>query len=314
MINEIDAKQWSQFSLNKPLSIFFNVDYLACISASFGVKIAYYNYIEKDQLLFLGAVFIKNNKITTPENFTYNPYWINPNISERKNIAIQTEFITYLKSNFKKIDLKFNVDIVDIRPFKWAGFDIDIRYTYIKDTSEASYNSISTNIKKATEQNITIHVNQPTEESISITTQLLINLKYSKELVNQYLNLLKNLSEQKLLICFEIYEGENLIGASICLLDHSLSKSYTLISNPVSKKYAFAHTLMYQYRIDWLKENNYKEVDFCGANYESIAYFKSYFNPTLKPYYVVRYEKKGSRFIAPFKTLAKSLFKAFFVK
>ncbi|TAH05046.1 MAG: hypothetical protein EAZ15_00205 [Sphingobacteriales bacterium] len=312
MIKEIKSTEWAKLVASGSYPVFFDPKYLDAVIEAFGVKVAYFIYEEKNEELFLAAVFIKNHKVIKPDDFTYNPYYLKPTLSERKQIAIQNKFIELLKSNFKSIDIKFNVDVLDIRPFKWAGFKIDIRYTYIKNTSEPSHINIKKNIKKAEKQNIRICVNTPTENCFIMATQFLKNLGYDNNLIIYYKNYFNSLTNNSLLVNFEIYKSDDLIGSALCLLDKTSLKAYTLLSNPLSNENSYAHTMLYQTRIHWLRDNNFIEVDFCGANYETISYFKSYFNPKLMPYYVVKYKKSNFGFLLSTKVYLKKIYNTLF--
>lgn len=311
MITEIDNFKWDELVKENNLTIFFYPNYLSSIKTSFGVNIKYYSSFEDTNLLFLAAVFSKNNNVIIPDNFTYNPCYVSPNLSERKQIAIHKQFIEILKNKYKSISIKFNVDILDIRPYKWAGFNVDVRYTYIKKTNEPSHSNIDKNLKKATKMGVLVEVNTPNIKTINLSTNFLKNLNYQDNLIFNYVCHLNNLSLQNLLICFEINKSTEMIGSAICLLDKTNKKAYPLFSNPISNAHSYAHTLLYQTIINWLNDNGYSEVDFCGANFESISYFKSYFNPTLTPYYVVTYKKNHINLKPQLKKIYKKL-KQFF--
>lgn len=312
MLKELSKTEWNELFTNGSFPVFFNPNYLDTVSLAFQVNIVYYSYTEKQDLFFLAAVFIKDNKVIIPDDFTYNPYFLNPTLSERKQIAIQNQFIVLLKSRFKSVGIKFNVDILDVRPYKWAGFNVDVRYTYIKNTSEPSHYSIEKNLKRVSKTDIEVRVNAPNTVAIDLNVDFLKTLGYTLIQKNCYSNFLHLLSKNNLLLNFEVYKSQNQIGSSLVLLDIKNFKAFTLISNPISHTFKYAHTLLYQTRINWLKENNYNEVDFCGANVESISNFKSFFNPTLKPYYVVRYKKSNFSFLLNIKEFAKKTYKIIF--
>lgn len=309
MLKEIKTDEWAKIVNNGSFPVFFNPDYLNAISTAFELKISYYNFIEKDTLLFLASVFFENNKVIVPDNFTYNPYYLNPTISERNQIAIQKQFIELLKSKYRSITIKFNIDILDIRPYKWAGFKIDVRYTYIKNTNEPAHHSIIRNIKTVSKKDIEVLVNKPTINAINLNVDFLTTLSYTPKQKKRYFNFLVSISSKSLISNFEVYGNRKQVCSSLVLIDKLQFKGFILVLNPVSNEFKYAHTLLYQTIINWLKDNNYTYVDFCGANYGSIANFKSFFNPELKSYYVVNYKKKRFGFLNKIKVFVKQIIK-----
>jgi hypothetical protein len=53
-----------------------------------------------------------------------------------------------------------------------------------------------------------------------------------------------------------------------------------------------AHTYIYIEGLQWMNRQGVKLVDYCGANNEGIATFKSYFNPVLQPYFLAVYNER----------------------
>lgn len=305
MLIQTDGTTWKETLANKDLPVFFEVDYLKAIRDSFNVTVDYFFYQEADEVVFASAVFVKRGRVIIPENFTYNPFWFKPGLNERRQLKIQKLFIEHLKSKYRNIALKFNMNVMDVRAFKWQGFDAEVRYTYLKDTGKPSHPDIEKNIKKA-DKSVLIIAGKMSEEIIDMNLGFLRRLGYNNQKRRAYKYLLLELEKLCYLKSFAVIKEDVLLAASIVLLDKKQKKAYTLISSPIVREIKYAHTLLYQERIDWLFKNGFKTVDFCGANMDSISNFKSFFNPELCPYYIVRYSAFKHR-LNPFLNLLQRL-------
>ncbi|RKD19559.1 hypothetical protein BCY91_13235 [Pelobium manganitolerans] len=62
--------------------------------------------------------------------------------------------------------------------------------------------------------------------------------------------------------------------------------------------------------LKWLNANGIEILDYMGANMRSIAEFKARYNPTLKPYYIVKHTINGKKFLNELKAFVR----AFFIK
>ncbi len=303
MIVETDEGGWKSALFLSEMPIFFQPEYLNSIQAAFGIPLKYY-LVQNDEITQAAlAVFVKNGKIILPEHFTYTPLWLAEHLSERKKIALIKEVISHLKSIYSKIVFKLSPDIIDIRAFIWEGFEIENRYTYIKDGATAPHKSITRNLNLADLKNFACHATEASIISIKKNIEILESLNFSKMQIYQIKTFLNKLSQTGLLFAVTLYESENCIASNLVLLDKIEKKGYLLFASPVSRSKKFAHTFLYQETINWLLVNNYAELDFCGANFEGIANFKSFFNPKLKPYYIVRYSALRNKLRPLFKLL-----------
>ena len=295
LVEKLNMDVWQKLIVLKELPVYYETNYLEAIAIAFHIHVVYLAVYDKGNPRLLLAAFEKNNKLITPEYFTYNPYWIDKQLGERKQLEIQKSLIFFLKKHYKKIVLKFNTNIGDIRPFKWEGFRIDIRYTYIKDTSEPVHTSIIKNLNRVKNAHISIIPTIPDESVIDLNVSFLSTFGIRSTKIICYKTVLQRWAELGYLKSFTIKNSDQIIGSSLVLLDKKLKTAYTYISSPISRNEKYAHTMLYQYRLDWLAVNGFTVIDFCGANMEKIAVFKTYFNPILKPYYIVKYSRWRNR-------------------
>jgi hypothetical protein len=291
MIIEVSEIEWKKYLNEKVLSVAFNPEYLKPISLSFNCKVNYLISKNKEELEFAMVVFSKGNKVILPENFTYNPLWQNPKLSERKQIEIQISLIKRLKKKYNKVIIKLNINIYDVRSFKWEGFNVDVRYTYIRFKDVKPNKSIDNRLKNINDNNVNISIQNPSLEDIDMNIEFLKSLNFNKIKCESYRDLMIRWNENGFLRSFRIEIEGKIVGVFIILLDPEIKKAYTLMINGTDREYEYAHALVYQSIINWLDKNDFDEVDFCGANIQGIAYFKSLFNPELKPYFILNYSR-----------------------
>ncbi len=46
------------------------------------------------------------------------------------NKEIGSAFATFIKNEFDFVELPFSPEVVDLQPFIWQGFDVELHYTY----------------------------------------------------------------------------------------------------------------------------------------------------------------------------------------
>jgi hypothetical protein len=318
IIREVDYQSWSEIVEINNFSIFFNLEYLKSIELSYRVSLKFYVGITNDKLHFATAIFHQNKKVVIPEYFSINPYWIDKDLSEVSQLTLQKDFLRILIFEFKNIVIKFNTDILDLRPFKWAGFDVELKYTYQKSTVEKVFEkNIHRHYKKATEKFNLISeicsVNQINWES----HQSLFKTFYLNE--NKIENIykwLKILDLKDLLLSMNVLDDKKkIVGSVIILLDKITSTGYLLfIESSKSSIQSEINAFLYIEVQKQLLIQNIKIFDYLGANIPSIANYKSRFNPELKPYYIVKYKKKYFDFLTILKAFLKRNILSYLIK
>ena len=289
MVNKIDKGEWLAIiagheQLN---SLFFNPDFLSTVKEAFSYQLHYFVAVQKQIPLFAAAIFSKGTDVVVPLAFTYSSIYVEKTISDRKRVDVLKSFIELLKKDFKKISFRLNSELQDLRPFIWQGFKLDLRYTYIKEVRLDVHQSILRNTERAKNENFFFRVSEVNEEVIKVNLDDFIKYGLKKATYQNYHKLFEQLSLMGNLKSFNVYKGEELICANIVLLDKSNQTLYTLLINKTHYKNATAY--LYKETIDWCAAYDYQFIDYCGANEERIADFKSYFNPHLSSYYLVSY-------------------------
>ncbi len=308
MVNKVNKEEWlAVLSSHKQLnSLFFNPDFLSVVKDAFDYQVHYFVVVQKQVPLFAAAIFSKGKDVVVPLAFTYSSIYIDKTISDRKRIDLLKSFIDLLKKDFRKISFRFNADLEDLRPFTWLGFKLDLRYTYIKQIGEGVHQSVLRNVERAKSDGYYFKAVSVDDESIKRNLDDFSHYGLSKKAYGQYHKLFDELFGMGCLKSFNVYLGEQLVCSNIVLLDEKTHQLYTLLINKTDHKNATSY--LYKEAIDWCKDHGYRFIDYCGANEERIADFKSYFNPHLSPYYLVSfvpYENQTNLIKQKFKAIVK---------
>ena len=309
MIREISENTWRQLLTSKCESIFFNPDFLNVVSKSFDYKLHYLVYTEGGNVVLAAAVFSKKDKIVIPLAFTYTPIYYSESISERKYLIVFNHLVKYLKANWSDVSLRLPITLTDLRPFIWAGFRTRLRYTYIKAPDGDIHKSVSKNYIRGLNEGLTFKVENPSKTTIEKNLLFFKNYGLSASSHVSYLNFFTHAAQRDYLISFNAYKSEQLISSNLVLIDRATKTLYTLLLYSSNDKYS--HTFIYKNGIDWAIKERFASIDYCGANEENIAIFKSYFNPELRQYVVVTYSRKRD-FMRRFKNRLISMVQAMF--
>ena len=237
------------------------------------------------------ACFSTSGSIVLPTHYFFNPVWLDKNQGEIiLNRALQI-LLTYLKKSFTRISLRLPVEVEDIRPFYWQGFEGKTAYTYLKNLQNLSYHlNINRILKKQCPYTFKIDLWSSSLEEFH--KRDLISFGFRKRTIYRVFQSFKQLHEQGKMLIVNAYEGSNLVGSDVLLLDLNERKAYMFFISKSHGHYKGGlHAYLYNFIFSYLGNEGYKEIDMFGADYESISIYKSKFNPRLIHYYEVKYSK-----------------------
>lgn len=289
IVQEISKDVWNDKVETRLKSVFFEIKFLEQIAYYFELKLDYFYCVEDKELLFAAAIFKRNTSVITPLAFTYCPVYFDSQLTDSNYLDLFNQFINLLKLKSKKINLRLGPDFSDLRPFIWQGFNVALRYTYIKVTETSFHANINKTLTKNKIKSLSFIVEPADKQSIS--DNLLESLKFgiSRKQFNYYMSFFGSLSADKLKVC-KVYSDGVLVCAELMLLDAAKDTAYALLI--LASEHPLAHRFLHKKAIEWCHSKNFRYYDFCGANDESIARFKRYFKPELKPYYLVDYNPR----------------------
>jgi hypothetical protein len=293
-----------------PEEIYSNPAFVKATAQKFEFK--YYIYFEKEIPLIGFLVYLNHKNITSTNLFTvYNGFWINERLKEKKINQILVESLDFLKSRFRNIKFILPIGFNDVRAFKWCGFDVEIRYTYIKNLKDLSFKSdVNRNYNKALKEFNLLFFEGFLEKSLWGNYQTQLNkIGFSKHKIAAIFNWLLQLEKAQLLKIFIVKESDIYAGSAIVLLDEGKKNAFLLYNHTISdhaqsQKTAFLYVEIHH----WLLKHDFNSLDYLGANFRKIAEFKSNFNPTLNSYFIVNYNVKRD-YLRFYKNKIKALIK-----
>ncbi|WP_207423707.1 hypothetical protein [Desertivirga brevis] len=289
MWKQVTSVEWAQKTLDLPFSIFFNPEFLGTLAQTYSATVIYYLYEEHSQLKSATAFFSKSNEIITPAEFYYHPFWVAKPMTEFIYIEILTSIICSLKATYRRITLKLDPSITDIRPFIWNGFKIENKFTYVNLNNHPSGKSVLKDSLRLETREYLFKVEGYDKRSWELNCSFHQSLAFSAQLLRGYEKLFNLWSEHNFLQSCNLYKGNKLIAAALVLIDNKSGKVYRVMLNRVDNE-KYAHTYLNYYFLKWCNEHKYSYVDFCGANIRNISLFKSRFGTTLIPYHKVYYD------------------------
>lgn len=202
-------------------------------------------------------------------------------------LEITQAMAKYLKLNFKRIKLMLSPDTLDVRGFIWQQFSAMPYYTFVHNFKH--------NIVPLPDE----------RRKISLAEKQMYNFEEGLE-IETFIELLKHTHNQKkwesginfqdlssfisilhsagIAYQMNLLKDKNIVSSNILLKDSQ--KAYTIFrttdKEALKNGASCLHTLKL---IEYLKNENLQELDFCGANKPDIARFKAALDLELKVFF-----------------------------
>ncbi len=301
-----DNKLWDKFVDNSPDGLLFHKwNFLEAMAEFTGYTLERYGIYDGSTLIALYPIFSKNffgfKTLFSPPPQTGVPYLgfiMGADYYSLKQSKKETQ-LSIVSDCFKKVvedknymyvSVSLVPNFMDIRQFKWNSFDTNMSYTYIMDLAQSSdeiYSGFKKNIRERIKKAKSYNLVMEKSYDLSHLSQLYNTEKerYEKQGLNSSLASLKYLEKIFTLypqnIClYAIYDNErNIISLE---LTHEYNNKFLLLMGAIKTEDKFGVNQFSTWElIKKAKEENYKYVDFVGANKKTICDFKSQFNPSL---------------------------------
>ncbi|GEM_PF-2159398 len=271
---------------------FGSVEFLQIVSKNYSLEYKNCAVLYKDQPVILFSFFYKSGNIILPNHYYYQYIWFKDFIRESWIVVEGIDFLlVHLKNTYKRINIRLPLNFRDIRPFIWQHFDLKIRYTYIKDLSDFDYHSNIKRILKKANESFAFKNDTDWDLVWEHHIKDLRNFNISKNKIDKYLLFFKGIKELGALKTFNIYYNGNFISSVLAIIDKSSKRAYFPLIGTTDSAANGASAKLYHFSLETLKGIGILKVDFCGANMKTIARFKQKFNPSLRMYYEVFYNK-----------------------
>jgi hypothetical protein len=303
-----DLNEWSNFISNSPQSNpFLSANWLKTYFEIFNLNFEVL-FVKKGHEIVAGVILPIKKKflffVSTPLPFTYYSGIIFKNFQtekRQKEIIEKNESILKLHTHIvKKIDFftfKLHHTIYDIRQFKWLGYKIKPRYTFVLNLNsielvwEGMSNSLKRKIKEA--QGAGFSVLKSNSADVLAKQQI---LSYERTGGKFFLsfeslkNLLNELVKSGILEIYYLVDGQGDILASRGISTWE-GKGYDIVAGMSGKNSDVASHFLVWKILEDLSARGIKEFDFCGADIEKVAFFKMQFGGELKLSFEVSFAK-----------------------
>ncbi len=301
-----DFDEFEKFNLSSPQSNpFQSIGWLKAFSEIFDISLEIL-FAKKGDEIVAGLILPVKKKLifpaSTPLLFTYYSGILFKDFSRekrQKQIIEKNEAIEkihrYLESKLKLFIFKLHYTIDDVRQFKWLGYKIKPRHTFILNIEslerawDGLSNSLKRKIKEAQERDFkvikTTDVEKLSEQQI---------LSYEKSGGKFFLGfkdlkkLLEKLVQNGTIQVYHVVDKNNTVLASRGISIWK-DKGYDIIAGMRDREVDVAsHFLLWKILED-LSSNGVREFDFCGADIQSVSFFKTQFGGEIKISFEVGY-------------------------
>jgi len=280
-LSQDEYDKWDEFVERSPQGNIFNKSYwLKAVSNEIKILAC----IENNKIIggiALPSMYNKlyrNSKLTPQLGVLLPPCdnKIKYSTALSKDMEISNELIKNLPK-FSQFDYNFSYNYTNLMPFIWAGFDVNVKYTYvINDLSDL--NSVHDNfqydvkytIKKAIKNNITVKSEYGIEEFYEINrktfTRQNLQMPYTLEFLKNLDSVLEKHNCRKML--FAVNDNNEIIAATYLLYDKDCT-FYLMGGADPEHRNTGAQTLLLWESIKFASSVS-KKFDFEGSMVESI--------------------------------------------
>ena len=275
-------------------SIYTNTKYMEITAKVMQARAVYYVFFRNDLPQVAFALFEKSKKIVLPGFYPlYSGVWLNGSLEKLNLRKDFVESILKLKALYNSISICLPPDIQDVRAFIWNGFDVKLKYTYVKNLNVLNFKSdVLKNYRLALKDFNFFEEIFQNKDWVLFKNQL-FKIGFSQKKIDKLKNWLFTLSDYSFIKVFSIKNKDmKLVGIGIILLNQAQRNTGFLLSYALkNEQQSEINSILYVGIHKWLIENGFYQFDYFGANTINIADFKSRFNPELKTYFVVSYSK-----------------------
>lgn len=266
--------------------------FLNSLADTYNLKILHVAIKQKEDLCILTSFLIKDKRILSPNHYYYQFFWQNPDKSQWHHTEVLYFLLDELKKSYKTINIRLPITIKDIRPFKWQGFTIEIRYTLVKYLNDGKlHKNLSRILKNDINANgYKFETNTFWKESLAFHNKELKNFKFAKTYIQQVIRWFSALQQANLAYTFNVFYKDEFVSSIIAIVDEKDKKAYfPLIGTVKEHSSKGISSFLYQYALNQLKDFGVEKVDLYGADMREIATFKQKFEPELQNFYVAKY-------------------------
>ena len=195
-------------------------------------------------------------------------------------------------------------DVEDVRPWRWRGFLVGVRYTYCLDFPFDSVlvdRQTQRHGDKAMMLGMTVKQVTDVEPVVECLAETEARKGFSLGISVRELRVAHNLLGSDNLRMYVCFDREGRSAATRVVVHSPGTRAIAWMAGTIMAHRADgANHLVWRYSLEDLASAGATGIDLCGANIESVAAFKSQWGSRLVPTYTVRTysARAGARFLA----------------
>lgn len=250
---------------------------------------------------YLGPLFVDYNKLKQSKK-------------ESVFIDFQKEVDRFIFKDLKVscVSISTSPGLNDSRPFKWAGYKVEPRYTYtldLKKTVEDIWSGFSAQIRKDIRRMYKkgLTVEDGSHDDLKLIYKSLKDRRFSQDTIQrsseEFINEIYDCFHENNLKIFVVRYNKEFISGSV-IIKYKKGIFSWIGTTKVDLKGIYPNYLIQWEAIKWAHENGFEFYDLLGANSLDLSKFKSKFSSELLPYFSA---EKGSLLFSSYETLKSIL-------
>ncbi len=238
-------------------------------------------------------------KVATPALTPYGGFLFAPSSASRaaqeegKRTAVAGPLIERIETDFHYVLLRHSPALRDVRPFGWAGWGVEVRYTYVvplQDMEGAWTNcehNIRKQINKAAKQGIRIAESADIATFLRLQDRSFARQKSAPPLARDRMQAFYE--QLRIRDLCRLYVAEDGAGhpMSARIVVPGFDTAYDWVAGADPDYYATGATPLLVWTIMKEMSKTHSYFDFSGANLPSVSKFKRGFGGELRSYYIV---------------------------
>lgn len=303
-----NQNQWDRFIDDSSQGLLYHKwDFLKLVEKYTGYELLPYGIYKGEQLISVFPLFFKKimgvKLLFSPPPQSGIPY-LGLVMDRHYDSIKQDKKESYLNLVVQEIDAEinkiapnyFSVTLVpgfmDIRPFQWLSYKVNISYTYtcnLQPELKEIWESFTTIGRQNIRKGENLKCQMVRSDDTSILTGFLTE-RYNEQGLNHtvdpaYLKeALATYPENLVLNC--LYDKDEIIGAT---LNQAYNRyiGWMGLPKPRDKKYVYANEFMVWQLMQQAKSLGFATFEISGANKEALCKYRSKFNPQLEAYFTI---------------------------
>jgi hypothetical protein len=229
--------------------------------------------------------------------FPWHCFWLPAGESncpdERRRKRVFDKLIESIQAEFAAASFDLHPDITDVRPFTWAGWKAEVRYTYQTELENWDPRSTESSVRRRTRRAAAAGVSVCDDLAVDSFVDLLSKSQHPSVSPESLRVLLKTMLDRRLCQLWGAHLPDGRLAACTCLLFDGSTAYYWLSAFDRDEPHHGASNQLLHLEMISALGSSARLLDWVGANTPSIAKYKESFSPRLVSYYRVHWKNQA---------------------